>query len=92
MKKYIILGLVLLLLLAGFLTLISSSPGNYITTPQYTNSHTKAICNEQNLCQDYEIFCEDKDIVYMLPITGAVVQFSEDWQDPRDKEIRNDFC
>ena len=91
MKKWIVLGLVLLLLLAGFLTIISSSPGNSITTPQY-NSHTKAICNEQNLCQDYEIFCENKDVIYMLPITGAVVQFAEDWQDPRDEEIINGFC
>ena len=92
MKKYLILGLVLLLLLAGFLTIISSSQGNHITTLQYTNSHTKAICDEQNLCQDYEIFCEDEDIVYMLPITGAVVQFSEDWQDPRDEKTISSSC
>ncbi len=92
MKKILLIGLVLVLILAGFLTIISSSSGNYIRVPQYTHSHTKAICNEQNLCQDYEIFCENKDIIYIIPITGAVVQFAEDWEDPRNPEIKKGFC
>jgi len=81
-----------MLILAGFLTIISSSSGNYIRVLQYTHSHTKAICDEQNLCQDYEIFCENKDVIYIIPITGTVVQFAEDWQDPRNPEIKKGFC
>lgn len=92
MKKWIVLGLALLLILAGVLTFISSDLGNYIIIPQYTSSHTKAICTENNFCQDYEIFCKDKKIVKMNPITGAVIQFSEDWEDPRDEEIRSGSC
>ena len=92
MKKILLIGLVLMLILAGFLTIISSSSGNYIRVLQYTHSHTKAICDEQNLCQDYEIFCENKDVIYIIPITGAVVQFAEDWQDPRNPEIKKGFC
>lgn len=92
MKKWIILGLALLLILAGVLTIISSSSGNYITSFQYTHSHTKAICDSENLCQDYEIFCENKDVIHMVPITGAIVQFAEDWQDSRDEEIRDELC
>ncbi len=92
MKKYIILGLALLLILAGVLTIISSSSGNYITSFQYTHSHTKAICTEDNFCQDYEIFCENQDIMGMSPITGAAVQFSENWEDPRSVEMRKKLC
>ncbi len=73
--------------------LIGPVQSNYLEiVPEYTHSHTKAICDEQNLCQDYEIFCENKDVIYIIPITGAVVQFAEDWQDPRDEEIRSGFC
>ena len=53
------------------------------------NSLTKAICNENNYCEDYEIVCTGKEIVGLNP-TGAAIQFSEDWRDPRsdkDKEI-----
>jgi len=46
----------------------------------------------KTLCQDYEIFCKNNEIVKMNPITGAVIQFPEDWEDPRDEEIRNGFC
>ncbi len=92
MKKWIILGLALLLILAGVLTIISSSPGNYITWLQYTHSHTKAICTEDNFCQDYEIFCKNQEVISISPITGAAVQFSGNWEDPRSAEIRNKFC
>jgi len=53
------------------------------------SSLTKAICNENNYCEDYEIVCRDKEIAGLNP-TGMAVQFSEDWIDPRsnkDKEI-----
>ena len=60
--------------------LINPVQSNYLKIiPEYTHSHTKAICDDQNLCQDYEIFCENNEIVKMNPITGAVVQFPEDW-------------
>jgi len=92
MKKSIIFIEILIIGLIAIL-LIGPVQSNYIKiTPEYTHSHTKAICNEQNLCQDYEIFCENKDVMYMIPITGAVVQFSEDWEDPRDEEIRSNSC
>ncbi|GAH14959.1 unnamed protein product, partial [marine sediment metagenome] len=73
--------------------LIGPAQSNYIKiVPEYTHSHTKAVCDNQNLCQDYEIFCKNNEIVKMNPITGAVVQFPEDWQDPRNPEIKNGFC
>ncbi len=81
-----------MLLLAGFLTITSSNQENYVEIQGYTHSSTKAICTEDNFCQDYEIFCENSEVISIAPITGAVVQFSEDWQDPRPNEIRNKFC
>ena len=92
MKKWIVLGLVLLLILAGVLTFISSDLGNYMIVPKHTFSHTKAICTKDNFCQDYEIFCKNQEIISISPITGATIQFSKNWEDPRDEEIRGKFC
>lgn len=58
----------------------------------YFYSYTKAVCNEKNFCQDYEILCNGNDILNMIPITGASVQFSSDWKDLRDKETRERLC
>lgn len=93
MKKILLIGLVLMLIFLISVLLIGPVQSNYLKiVPEYTHSHTKAICTEQNFCQDYEIFCKDKKVVKMNPITGAVIQFSEDWQDPRDEELRNGPC
>ena len=56
------------------------------------STHTKAICDKSNFCQDYLITCENKKIMEMIPITGAAIQFSENWQDIRNKEIIENFC
>ena len=58
--------------------------GDAICTTEY--SFTKAICNDTNFCQDYEITCSGQDLVAMEPLTGAVVQYPEDWNDPRTNE------
>lgn len=92
MKKSIIFIEILIVGLIAIL-LIGPTQSNYIEiVPEYTHSHTKAICDEQNLCQDYEIFCKNQEIIGMSPITGAVVQFPENWQDPRDDKIKNSLC
>ncbi len=92
MKKPIILAIVLAIILATILSLaMVSSKGNYVKIG-HTHSFTKAICDSKSLCQDYEIFCKDQKVIKMNPITGAVVQFSESWQDPRTSEQRNEFC
>jgi len=93
MKKLVISMLIitLILILVMSFTMISSK-GNYIKIQAYTNSHTKAICNSENFCQDYEIFCKDQKVIRMNPITGAAVQFSVDWKDPRDEKDREKLC
>ena len=55
-------------------------------------SYTKAICNETNYCQDYEIACKNGEVISKSPITGAAVQFSTNWKDPRDNEAIEKLC
>ena len=54
-------------------------------------TYTKAVCNETNYCEDYEITCQDDEVVSMNP-TGAAIQFSNDWEDPRNEEIIERIC
>lgn len=92
MKKIVILSGILILGLIASLALLNSNIKNNDPETTYTNSWTKAICDENNYCQDYEIFCKGKELVRISPITGAAIQFSENWEDPRDEETRNRVC
>lgn len=65
--------------------LINSKNGDYY-------SWTKAICDQSNYCQDYVIECEGENLIRMSPITGATIQNSRDWKDPRDQEIIDGLC
>jgi len=56
------------------------------------HSLTKAICNESNFCQDYEIRCIGEEIIEMAPIHGAFIQHTEDWQDPRGEQNLGTAC
>jgi hypothetical protein len=95
MKKILLIGLVLMLIFLTSVLLISSfgliESFSQKSEFPYTHSHTKAICDENNYCEDYEIFCKDKKVVKMSP-TGAAVQYSSNWEDPRDEEIRSGSC
>lgn len=80
MKKLVISMLIITLILILVMSFtIVSSKGNYVRIQAYTNSHTKAICNYQK-------------VIKMNPITGAAVQFSVDWKDPRDEKDREKLC
>lgn len=57
-----------------------------------TTYYTKAICDDENFCQDYEIYCEGDVFVEMIPIDGAVVQHDWDWIDPRGEEMKLELC
>jgi hypothetical protein len=78
--------------LTMFLILLVSAvnENSIIVGTNYT--WTKAVCNSSNLCQDYVIECKNKSIVSMVPITGAVVKFSDNWHDSRDKETISKMC
>ena len=88
-----LLGLLSAVAIVTFLAFMPAlkAQSNFVSFPQPTHSLTKAVCS-QNYCQDYEIICNQKDIISMSAITGAVIQIPEDWKDPRSDEILNKFC
>lgn len=84
MKKTLIALLIILslVLVIPFLTNLptigySISPSEYL--------YTRAICNERNYCQDYEIGCSNEEVTKIIPITGASIQHLTNWKDPREK-------
>jgi len=74
--------IILILALIIFIFSLSKIPAN----KEDQHSYTKAICNQTNYCQDYEISCSGKKPIQIIPITGAAIQFSENWKDLREKE------
>ena len=92
MNIRIIFLIAMLLVLTGSLVFLVSNLFQ-ITGGAIQNyyTYTKAVCNETNYCEDYEITCQDDEVVSMNP-TGAAIQFSNDWEDPRNEEIIERIC
>ncbi len=91
MKKTLIIFLIsLTFILLTFLIIDISITGYSVNPEEY--SFTRAICNESNYCQDYEIDCYDKEILKLQPITGASIQHLPDWKDPRENVEPEDLC
>lgn len=94
------MGKIILVLTAMFLVLVGTAvfgsqsfiTGNVVSENKYFYSYTKAICDEDNFCQDYEISCSGDEVMKLSPITGAVAKFPSDWEDPRSKEAREKIC
>lgn len=94
MKRKVIL-ITALLLIGTLLFLSFKTPEQGITggtISAYEYNHTKAICNETNYCQDYIITCNEEKAINQIAITGATIQHSEDWEDPREDEVINNDC
>ena len=83
--------IVILIFLTTLLLALSASKVSYFNS-QHIFSYTKAICTPTNLCQDYEIYCENENMIKMSPITRAVVQFTYSWKNPRDEITKNRTC
>ncbi|MFH1365175.1 MAG: hypothetical protein ABIH28_01155 [archaeon] len=88
-RNLIFLALGMLFILAVLGTLLIKSAFAEPSEPK--SVITKAICDENNYCEDYEIACEGNSTVGLTP-TGSAVQFSEDWEDPRTEEQRQIAC
>jgi len=73
-----------ILILLGILTQPLLTGRAIQNLPNYY-TYTKAICNKTNFCQDNIISCQGKEIISIKPITGATIQHSEDWEDPRNE-------
>jgi hypothetical protein len=85
MRQKIILITITILAILGVAFLIGVNLGNIIgnTIARDYYTYTKAICNDDNFCQDYVITCENKEVTSVEPITGAAIQQDDDWEDPR---------
>jgi hypothetical protein len=82
MKTKNILITVIIILLVSLSFLVSALTEK--VKDNYT--YTKAICDENNFCQDHVIVCENKEVVSVSPVTGATIQHSNTWQDPREEK------
>jgi len=94
-KKFIILSIIIILIIiVSLFSLNQAITGNIVLSNPTKNSatFTKAICDNSNYCQDYEIKCKDGETISITPITGAAVQFNENWKDPRTQEQIDKSC
>ncbi|MBD3247389.1 hypothetical protein GF378_02100 [Candidatus Pacearchaeota archaeon] len=89
-KILVAIILTLVVIALAFLVINNALTGriiqNYSNSSQYPldyRTYTKAVCDENNYCQDYEITCKNKQVINISPITGANIQHSENWEDPR---------
>jgi len=44
---------------------------------------TKAVCNQNNYCEDYEIYCKNEN-VEKTSATGMAIQLPNNWKDLRN--------
>jgi len=97
LKKAAIAFFILAAALMLFLFLNSadfSFTGNFVSASEDANnsySYTKAICDANNYCEDYEIACKNGELLKFIP-TGYAAQFPSDWKDPRNPEDINRTC
>lgn len=90
MKKLILLLALLLIFLVGTLFVLDAQLNTSDSEFPYTHSSTKALCTSENYCMDYEIFCKNEKVIEMR-FTGAAIQLSQNWDDPRTSE-QKEFC
>ena len=82
-KVLIVVSIILIgvLSFSFYKTFTGQTIGGYYT-------YTKAICNETNYCEDYEIVCDRENLISINP-TGYAVKNPDDWEDPRSENERN---
>ncbi len=85
--KLALLLLILALILVAFLILKPRITGNSINQQMFT----KAICDNNNYCEDYEVICNQKQVKSFTP-TGMVAQNSDNWNDSRTPEQIEEMC
>jgi hypothetical protein len=93
MKKTIsiIIVLIVLFLLVLLISFKISGFASAESTYNYSYSWTKAICNETH-CQDYQIYCNNSQMINQIQITGAIITLPKGWVDPRNETMRERIC
>ncbi len=88
MENYTKIMIVGLIILAIALVIYPNITGQ---TVKNKYEYTTAICDKTNFCQDYLVSCEENKLTNINPITGASVQNSKNWKDPRGIQSDN-YC
>jgi hypothetical protein len=83
------IALIISLILFLFLTIILIKIPSKIVINSENYTHTKALCNDSNYCEDYVIECSKNKATKITP-TGFSIQQSKDWKDPRNN--RKELC
>ena len=91
MKKTITILIIISISLIGILS-FSIFRQSFTGSAINDFTHTKAICNEENFCQDYIITCKGEEILDVSPITGASVQRETDDVRPEDQRNFEGLC
>lgn len=86
------LSILLIILVAtlGF-SINKSITGEVIQEIPNSYTYTKAICNEDNFCEDYVISCKNNNLVE-IESTGYATPHYSDWKDPRTQEEIDKIC
>lgn len=97
MKKSDIFIIIFFVILAGaiivlYTNMLNGGATGKVISEDNIHSYTKAICNSTNFCQDYEITCNNNEVVSKTPISGAVIQHEQNWKDPRNLNIIINDC
>lgn len=86
MKKHLETFIFLILILLIFTFIFTSK---LVLSKQLNSySYTKAICNQNNYCEDYVIECDKGKLKTFTP-TGFSIQKNQNWIDQREPE---DLC
>jgi hypothetical protein len=81
MKKIILIIIIAAILITSTSIFIQKNSKEF--------GYTKAICNEDNNCEDFFIECKNKKIQKITP-TGFSIQQNKKWIDER--EIEKKYC
>ncbi|OYT36717.1 hypothetical protein B6U91_00575 [Candidatus Pacearchaeota archaeon ex4484_71] len=76
LRKTITIVLILAFILVPFFIIKTGITGNFIK--KYENqeySYTKAICVEDNYCEDYKIICEGNKLIKMTPTGFGIKKY-----------------
>ena len=87
--KITLIILILIAIISGiiFSTKINLTGQTTQKNPDYY-TYTKAICDENNICEDYTVECEGNTKL-SLSATGYMIQNPENWTDKREEK---DLC
>lgn len=83
MKKYAIIVIITILALALILLISPTLTGRIIQEDKYL--YTKAICDENNYCEDYVVECDGNNLINFRA-TGLSIQQDSDWVDTREEK------